>query len=332
MNTILLSLVLVGQLGTGGRTQPSDLMMAGPVRSSASDLMMAGNVAAATAKRPLHFYGPTWCPNCPGILDTVVKELGQEFDIKVYKDYSTYPAWVLAQGELSGWGYPMVHWLTNTNVGMVMAWSGIDEFRRHDGVAATVPNAVHGGEAAPTPGLEVERVIGLLPRPQIGFVEYGCGDARWCIAAVERWGCRATGVEIDPARATMARERVQLLGLSHLITIIQGDATTTNVEADVGAAYLYADVLEQLRPRLQKLRAFASYMHRPPGLPVVQTGKSWLYVRGQQQQQSAVWQGQNYSQPVCTDPGCNMCNSIRQQLNYRGMPNPPQHSIWRQLF
>ena len=329
MNAILLSLLLVGQLGTGGRTSSADLMMAGPATKNTSDLMMVGNVAAATSKRTLHFYGPTWCPYCPSTLAIVTKELGQEFEIKVHKDYSTYPAWVIAQGEKAGWSYPMLHWTNRADAGTIMFWQGLDAFIRIDGSPKTA--AVNIGEAAPTPGQEVERVIGLLPKPEIGFVDYGCGDARWCIAAVERWGCRATGIEIDHDRATMARERVKSLGLSHLITIVEGDVTTTNVEADVGVAYLYADVLEQLRPRLQKLRAFASYQHQPPGLPVTKNGNSWLYVRDTQQPQSATWQGQHYSHPVCNSPGCVMCNSIRRQLD-SGMPNPPKNSIWRQLL
>lgn len=178
--------------------------------------------------------------------------------------------------------------------------------------------------AAPTPGREVERVIGLLPRPEVGFVDFGCGDGRWCIAAAERWGCRVTGVEIDPVRAEATRERVRILGLDDLITIVTGDATKVEVQADVGVAYLYADVLQQLLPRLEKLRAFASYMHQPPGLPVSKNGDSWFYVRpmAQVRPHSAVWEGQYYSQPVCNNPGCSMCNSIRQQLS----------SLWWKLF
>ena len=61
--------------------------------------------------------------------------------------------------------------------------------------------------SAPTPMAEVARVIGLLPRPEIGFVDFGCGDARWCIAAAERWGCRVTGIEFDPARAAAREEQ-----------------------------------------------------------------------------------------------------------------------------
>ena len=176
------------------------------------------------------------------------------------------------------------------------------------------PSPPLGDSFAPTPGKEVERVIGLLPRPEIGFVDFGCGDGRWCIAAAERWGCRVTGVEIDPARATATRERVRSLGLSHLVTIVEGNATKIEVEADVGVAYLYHDVLQQLEPKLRRLRAFASYLHRPPGLAVVQNGDTWIYDQALKPTRTAVWNGVSYTGPVCSSPRCAMCQYIRQNL------------------
>ena len=271
--------------------------------------------ALAQKKRVLNFYGPSWCPVCPAALQDVTKSLGDDFTIVVYKDDNSYPVWVANQGQQSGWGYPMVHWTDNAGANKIMVWAGIEQFRKHDGA----PNKVASTEAhaAPTPGKEVERVIGLLPKPEVGFVDFGCGDARWCIAAAERWGCKVTGIEIDPARASAARERVNAAGLSHLITIITGDATKVDVEADVGVAYLYEDVLGQLKPRVEKLKAFASYMHRPPGLPVTQDGDTWFYRQAvvQYQYRSAVWGGQTYSGPVCNSANCVMCRSIRSQLN-----------------
>lgn len=206
----------------------------------------------------------------------------------------------------------------------------------------SLPEPLATDEAAHTPMAEVVRVLNLLPRPQVGFVDFGCGyDARWCIAAAEKWGCKVTGIEIDPYRAAAARERVRNLGLSHLITIVEGDAGEVPVRADVGVAYLYPELLARLKPRLEALRAFASYLHQPAGMPVVKNGDSWVYARPpalvrndrqaspvnlqavhneiyQQVQSSsrplAEWGGQYYAGPVCSNPGCAMCNAIRGQI------------------
>lgn len=176
-------------------------------------------------------------------------------------------------------------------------------------------------DAAPTPQSEIARVLALLPKPTIGFVDFGCGsDARWCLAAAERWGCRVTGVEIDPARAAAAKESVRAAGLGYLIAIVEGDAITTNVEADVGVAYLWPDVLEKLKPRIEKLQAFASYIHQPP-VTSVHNGDSWIYTRPQpvpatrvMRTTAAVWGGQTYTGPLCNSSRCSMCQSIRSQL------------------
>jgi len=241
--------------------------------------------------------------------------------------------------------YPTFYWSsvgTTPHAGeckQVAGWKGVDSLVATWGetrkARRRVPARIQTSHAnyvanteeptgSPTPIDEVERVIGLLPQPQVGFVEFGCGsDARWCVAAVRRWGCRATGIEIDPERAETARDYVRGIGLDSLITIINADATTVDVQADVGAAYLYEDTLGKLRPRAEKLRAFASYIHQPPGLSVVKNGDSWIYTKPTVQTTQmtyrsapqAVWGGRVYSQPVCSNPNCGMCNSIRAQLN-----------------
>lgn len=184
---------------------------------------------------------------------------------------------------------------------------------------STTAEAVVPVEASPTPIAEVNRVLALLPKPEVGFVDFGCGDGRWLIAAAEKWpDVRVTGVEIDPSRAYATIERIKNEGLSDRITVIIGDATTVKVQADVATMYLYSDTLAKMQPQLERMKAFASYMHQPPGFATVKNGDSFLYFRSapiQQVQKSAIWDGQYYSGPVCSDPNCRMCNSIRYQLS-----------------
>lgn len=138
-------------------------------------------------------------------------------------------------------------------------------------------------DASPTPMAEVNRVLGILPKPEIAFVDLGCGyDARWCVAAAEKWGCKCVGIEINPERAAAAREHVRNLGLDHLIEIIHGDATEVEVQGDIGVAYLYADVLEALKPKLKQFRVFASYRHQPPLESTVIHGDTYLWYRPNQ--------------------------------------------------
>jgi SAM-dependent methyltransferase len=170
---------------------------------------------------------------------------------------------------------------------------------------------------APTPIDEVRRILALLkPTRAETFIDYGCGDGRWLIEAVRSYRCKAIGIEIDPAQVERARVAVKDAGLDNLIRIIEGDVTTVDVQADVGVVYLYPDTLTRLKPRLTQLNRFASYMHRVDGLVMHQDGDVWLWER-QPEQRHAVWGGSVYSGPVCSNPGCVMCQSIRQQLGQR---------------
>lgn len=121
----------------------------------------------------------------------------------------------------------------------------------------------------PTPMIGVAAVLhALQPQPDEVLVDYGCGfDARYLITACRLYGTkRAIGVEIDPAIAASARRYVAHAGLSDRIQIITGDATTTEVQADVGVAYLWPETLERLQPRIAKLKRFACYGFVVPGL------------------------------------------------------------------
>lgn len=134
-------------------------------------------------------------------------------------------------------------------------------------------------EAAPTPMATVRYMLSALaPQPNEKFVDFGCGyDARFCIEAVRTYGCKAVGVEIDPVRAGYARQAVYNAGLSDRIEIVEGDALEVDVDADVGVAYLYPEVLDALQEKLQKLNRFATYQHRVGSLPMTDYGNS-VYV------------------------------------------------------
>lgn len=201
----------------------------------------------------------------------------------------------------------------NRNVQRDAAWL---MSRMNPGIARGVSTSA---DSAPTPYAEVQRVIGLLPKPIRGFVDYGCGDGRWLLAAAERWpDVKIVGVEIDPARASATRERVRESGLSGRITVITGDATKDSIpDCDVGVAYLYGDVLARLVPRLKNIRSFASYIHKPAGIETVKNGDTWIYTRSVGRQAAtptAVWNGQLYTGRMCGNPNCGMCASIQNQL------------------
>lgn len=192
---------------------------------------------------------------------------------------------------------------------------------------ANARQSSRSSESSPTPYAEIERVLNLLPKPQRGFVDFGCGaDARWCLAAAEKWQCKCIGMEIDPTRAKLAQERVKAEGFADLIEIYCADSTAyTYDNCDVGVAYLYPATLQNLKPQIEKLTAFASMFHQPP-VPAVQNGNAWIYQKTLMttaRQAVGYWNGVAYSAAA---PGCNcpMCQSLRQQIAANSQTVQPQ--------
>ena len=238
-------------------------------------------------------------------------------------DWSGFDVTWVTGGNVSA--YPEISWIDHRGVKRILTGAYTPKRVRWSW-DRTQQEAVESTDAAqaPTPIEEVRRVLAILkPRPDETFVDYGCGDGRWLIEAARTYGCRAVGVELDATQAIRARLNVAIAGLTDRVTIIEGDATQVDVDADVGVAYLYPDVLQQLRPKLAKLDRCASYIHRVDGLAMQQDGEAWIWRKPEPtpqvvvQPRGAVWGGRVYSGPVCNSPGCRMCNAIRQQLGYR---------------
>lgn len=191
----------------------------------------------------------------------------------------------------------------------------------------TAPVFSNDAEIQPTPMAAVSAGLNALNlKRNDKFVEFGSGaDARWSATAKRRGVGQCVAVEIDPDVAEQARACMAHNGLA--VEVITGDAATTSVNATCGAAYLFPDVLEELKPQIQKLDRFVSYMHAVPGgvpgMKLRQVGDLYVYEKPkpvaaqplfQKAKSMAVWNGRQYSGPVCNRRGCTMCAAIRSQL------------------
>lgn len=190
----------------------------------------------------------------------------------------------------------------------------------------------------PTPYADVIHSLALLnPAKDEVLVDYGCGDARWLIAAAQLYGCNGIGVELDKNQAILARKRVEGAGLSDKIKIVEGDATTMNVGGDIGVVYQYPQTLEALKPQLTKLKRFVSYSHQVPGLAMTKDKDTYVWKQGQvaqakpAQQYTTVTQYQTVQEYVrpwspagfnCGNPNCVMCNG-----GYRTVTKPVQVQV-----
>lgn len=213
----------------------------------------------------------------------------------------------------------------------------------------TKPETPDRADQQPTPMREVHRILALLsPKPSETFVDFGCGpDARVCVAASSVYGCKSIGVEIDPDAVRSARRRVRELGLDDLIEIKLGDVLTTDVEADVGFAYLWKDLISDLRPKLTRLKRFATYQHSVPWVTMTKRGDAYVWKQGdglqtppgqmakatpaerssgirwvtdhsgfdEQGRPFVMYNGQREYARDCNRSTCGMCNYIQRELN-----------------
>jgi len=104
----------------------------------------------------------------------------------------------------------------------------------------------------PTPD---EVVTEMLKMAQVGeddvLYDLGCGDGRIVITAAKKFGCRGTGIDIDPERIKESRENAIKAGVSNRVKFIQMDLFEAEFsEATVVTLYLLSDVNLRLRPKL----------------------------------------------------------------------------------
>jgi SAM-dependent methyltransferase len=98
--------------------------------------------------------------------------------------------------------------------------------------------------------------------PRDVLYDLGCGDGRIAVTAAEKYGIRAVGVDIDPARIAQARANARRHGVEKRVQFVLGDARTVDLSAaTVVTMYLSAEGNLRLVDRLRE--------HLRPGTRIV---------------------------------------------------------------
>lgn len=99
--------------------------------------------------------------------------------------------------------------------------------------------------------------------------DLGCGDARIIIMAVQSFGAKAVGVELDDGRYNDCARKVKELHLEDRARIIHGNILDMSVkDADVVTLYLLTSANERLRPNLERdLRSGARVVSHDFSMP-----------------------------------------------------------------
>ena len=104
----------------------------------------------------------------------------------------------------------------------------------------------------PTPELVVDRMLEIAGVTSDDVVyDLGCGDGRIVIAAAQKYGARAVGVDIDPQRIAESKANAKKAGVEHLVEFRLQDAMEVDLSpASVVTLYLLSSSNMKLRSRL----------------------------------------------------------------------------------
>jgi predicted RNA methylase len=106
----------------------------------------------------------------------------------------------------------------------------------------------------PTPATVVDRMLdaGHVKASDVVY-DLGSGDGRIVIAAAQKYGARAVGVEMLPDLCRQAQARIRELGLQDRASIVEGNVFHIDFSpATVVTMYFMTDSNERLRPNLEK--------------------------------------------------------------------------------
>jgi len=116
------------------------------------------------------------------------------------------------------------------------------------------PDAEDLAPYVPTPMPVVERMLELASLgPEDILYDLGSGDGRIVITAARKYGCRAVGIDIDPAMVRMGRQTARREGIASLTRFICADATKFDLRAaTVVTMFLLPESNEILAPILER--------------------------------------------------------------------------------
>jgi SAM-dependent methyltransferase len=108
----------------------------------------------------------------------------------------------------------------------------------------------------PTPDTMVERMLTMAKTTSADVVyDLGAGDGRLPIAAAQKFGAKAVGIEYDRDLAALARRNAERAGVAGKVTIVQGDIFKEDfTRATVLTLYLLPDLNQQLRPQILAMK------------------------------------------------------------------------------
>jgi len=108
----------------------------------------------------------------------------------------------------------------------------------------------------PTPQEVVDKMLELAKVTKDDVVyDLGCGNGIIVVSAAKKFGCKATGFDVDDERIKESNDNVKKNGVGKLVEIKQEDIFTLDLsKASVVTLYLLPELNVKLVPQLKKMK------------------------------------------------------------------------------
>ena len=135
---------------------------------------------------------------------------------------------------------------------MVVVEAVIPVSAQQAGVKLRDPDVIY----VPTPQEVVDAMLALANVTANDVVyDLGSGDGRIPITAAQKYGARATGIDINPQRIQEANENLAKAGVGNKVRFLNQDLFETDIsDATVVTLYLLPSLNIKLMPTLKKLK------------------------------------------------------------------------------
>ena len=147
-----------------------------------------------------------------------------------------------------------------------------------DGPASKPPKRVPHSVYVPTPHDVVDKMLELVGvKKEDILYDLGSGDGRIVISAAKKYGCKATGYEIDDDRVAESLENVRKAKIGHLVEIKQEDIFTVDLSpASVITCYLLPQMNKRLIPQFQRMKPGSRIVCHDYPIPGAVAEKSYV--------------------------------------------------------
>lgn len=146
------------------------------------------------------------------------------------------------------------------------------------GPASKPPKRVPHSVYVPTPHDVVDKMLELVGvKKEDILYDLGSGDGRIVISAAKKYGCKATGYEIDDDRVAESLENVRKAKIGHLVEIKQEDIFTVDLSpASVITCYLLPQMNKRLIPQFQRMKPGSRIVGHDYPIPGAVAEKSYV--------------------------------------------------------